>query len=67
MFFSGRVPPLLLFFQRVVIMAFFLPRRAMRQSFSFSLVPPFFGFARGTAVLTRRFSGSATPNAELIR
>jgi hypothetical protein len=70
MFFSGCVTPLLLFFQRVVIMAFFLTTFAMLQSFSSVLAVPVFRSIIGKPFLTRRCSGlthKAASTAELIR
>jgi hypothetical protein len=68
LFFSGCVTPLLLFFQRVVIMVFCFITFAMRKvSFSSVLAVPVFRFIIGRAFLTRRCSGFATLAAELIR
>jgi hypothetical protein len=71
LFFSGRVPQLLLFFQRVVIMAFCFITFAMRKvSFSSVLAVPAFRFIIGKPFLTRRCSGLthiAASTAELIR
>jgi hypothetical protein len=70
LFFSGCVTPLLLFFQRVVIMRFRLTTFAMPQSFSSVLAVSVFRSIIGKAFLTRRCSGSAhkaAPTAELIR
>jgi hypothetical protein len=67
-FFSGRAPQLLLFFQRVVIMAFCFITFAMRKvSFSSMLAVPAFRFIIGKPFLTRCCSGFATLTAELIR
>jgi hypothetical protein len=67
-FFSGCVLPLLLFFQRVVIMRFCFITFAMRKaSFSSVLAVPVFRSIIGKAFLTRRCSGFATLTAELIR
>jgi hypothetical protein len=66
--FSGCVTPLLLFFQRVVIMAFCFNTFAMRKvSFSSVLAVPVFRSIIGKSFLTRRCSGFATLPAELIR
>jgi hypothetical protein len=69
--FSGRVPPLLLFFQRVVIMAFCFITFAMRKvSFLTVLAVPVFRSIVGRAFLTRCCSGlthKAASTAELIR
>ncbi len=68
MFFSGCVTPLLLFFQRVVIMAFCFNTFAMRKAyFSSVLAVPAFRSIIGKSFLTRRCSGFATLAAELIR
>jgi hypothetical protein len=71
MVFSGCVTPLLLFFQRVVIMAFCFITFAMRKvSFSSALAVPAFRFIIGKPFLTRRCSGLthiAASTAELIR
>jgi hypothetical protein len=68
MFFSERITPLLLFFQRVVIMAFCFITFAMRKaSFSSVLAVPVFRSIIGKPFLTRRCSGFATLTAELIR
>jgi hypothetical protein len=71
MFFSGCVTPLLLFFQRVVIMAFCFITFAMRKvSFSSVLAVPVFPSIIGKAFLTRRCSGlthTTASTAELIR
>jgi hypothetical protein len=68
MFFSGCVPQLLLFFQRVVIMRFCFITFPMRKvSFSSVLAVPVFRFIGGKPFLTRRCSGFATLAAELIR
>ena len=68
MFFSRCVTPLLLFFQRVVIMAFCFIIIAMRKVyFSSVLVVPAFRCISGKPFLTRRCSGFATLTAELIR
>jgi len=68
MFFSGRVTPLLLFFQRVVIMAFCFITFAMRKaSFSSVLAVPAFRSIGGKTFLNRRCSGFPTLAAELIR
>jgi hypothetical protein len=68
LFFSRCVTPLLLFFQRVVIMAFCFITFAMRKaSFSSVLAVPVFRFIIGKPFLTRRCSGFATLTAELIR
>jgi hypothetical protein len=71
LFFSGRVTPLLLFFQRVVIMAFCFNTFAMRKaSFSSVLAVPVFRFIIGKPFLTRCCSGlthKAASTAELIR
>jgi hypothetical protein len=62
------VTPLLLFFQRVVIMAFCFITFAMRKvSFSSVLAVPVFLSIGGKPFLTRRCSGFATLAAELIR
>jgi hypothetical protein len=70
-FFSGCVTPLLLFFLRVVIMAFCFITFAMRKvSFSAVLAVPVFRFIIGKPFLTRRCSGlthKAASTAELIR
>ena len=69
--FSGRVPQLLLFFQRVVIMAFCFITFAMRKvSFSSVLAVPVFRSIGGKPFLTRCCSGLthiAASTAELIR
>ena len=66
--FSGCVTPLLLFFQRVVIMAFCFITFAMRKVyFSSVLAVPAFRSIIGKPFLTRRCSGFATLAAELIR
>jgi hypothetical protein len=69
--FSGCVTQLLLFFQRVVIMAFCFIIIAMRKvSFSSVLAVPVFRSIIGKAFLTRRCSGLthiAASTAELIR
>jgi hypothetical protein len=68
LFFSGCVTPLLLFFLRVVIMAFCFITFAMRKvSFLTVLAVPVFRSIDGKAFLTRRCSGFATLTAELIR
>jgi hypothetical protein len=71
MFFSGCVTPLLLFFQRVVIMTFCFIIIAMRKvSFSSMLAVPVFRSIIGKPFLTRRCSGlthKAASTAELIR
>ena len=68
LFFSGCITPLLLFFQRVVIMRFCFNTFAMRKvSFSAVLAVPVFRFIIGKSFLTRRCSGFATLAAELIR
>jgi hypothetical protein len=71
LFFSGCVPHLLLFFQRVVIMAFCFITFAMRKaSFSSVLTVPVFRSIIGKPFLTRRCSGlthKAASTAELIR
>jgi hypothetical protein len=68
MFFSGCVTPLLLFFQRVVIMRFCFNTFAMRKvSFSSVLAVPAFRSIIDKSFLTRRCSGFATLPAELIR
>ena len=71
MFFSGRVTPLLLFFQHVVIMRFCLTTFAMRKvSYSSVLAVPVFRSIIGKAFLTLRSSGltyKAASTAELIR
>jgi hypothetical protein len=71
MFFSWRIPQLLLFFQRVVIMAFCFITFAMRKvSFSSVLAVPVFRSIGGKPFLTRRCSGlthKAASTAELIR
>jgi hypothetical protein len=68
LFFSGCVTPLLLFFQRVVIMRFCFITFAMRKVyFSSVLAVPAFRFIIGKPFLTRRCSGFATLPAELIR
>jgi hypothetical protein len=71
MFFSGFAPPLLLFFRRVAIMAFYFITFAMRKvSFSSVLAVPVFRSIIGKAFLTRRCSGlthKAASTAELIR
>jgi hypothetical protein len=68
LFFSGCAPPLLLFFQRVVIMAFCFITFAMRKaSFLAVLAVPAFRCISGKPFLTRRCSGFATLTAELIR
>jgi hypothetical protein len=57
--FSLRVPQLLLFFQRVVIMGFCLNIFAMRQfSFSSVLAVPVFRSIGGKPFLTRRCTGA---------
>jgi hypothetical protein len=67
-FFSGCVTPLLLFFLRVVIMAFCFITFAMRKTyFSSVLAVPAFRSNVGKPFLTRRCSGFATLAAELIR
>ncbi|WP_287718292.1 hypothetical protein, partial [Microcystis sp. M017S1] len=59
---------LLLFFLRVVIMAFCFITFAMRKAFFLSvLAVPVFRFIIGKPFLTRRCSGFATLTAELIR
>jgi len=69
--FSGCATPLLLFFQRVVIMAFCFITFAMRKvSFSYMLAVPVFRSIIGKPFLTRRCSGLthiAASTAELIR
>jgi hypothetical protein len=69
--FSGCATPLLLFFQRVVIMAFCFITFAMRKvSFSSMLAVPVFRSIIGKPFLTRRCSGlthKAASTAELIR
>jgi hypothetical protein len=55
--FSGCVTPLLLFFQRVVIMRFCLTTFAMRQSFSSVLAATPVLSIGGKPFLTRRSSG----------
>jgi hypothetical protein len=71
MFFSGCVTPLLLFFLRVVIMAFCFNTFAMHKvSFSSVLTVPAFRFIIGKPFLTRRCSGlthKAASTDELIR
>jgi hypothetical protein len=68
LFFSGCAPPLLLFFLRVVIMAFFFITFAMRKVYFLSvLAVPVFRSIIGKLFLTRRCSGFATLAAELIR
>jgi hypothetical protein len=70
MFFSGCVTPLLLFFQRTLIMSFCLTIFSMRQSFSSVLGATLVRSIGGKPFLTRRSSGSAlkaAPTAELIR
>jgi hypothetical protein len=71
MFFSGCVTPLLLFFQRVVIMPFCFITFAMRKvSFSSVLTVPVFRSIIGKPFLTRRCSGlthKSASTAELIR
>jgi hypothetical protein len=71
MFFSGCVPQLLLFFQRVVIMRFCFITFAMRKTyFSSVLAVPAFRFIIDKPFLTRRCSGlthKAASTAELIR
>jgi hypothetical protein len=71
MVFSGRVPQLLLFFQRVVIMRFCFITFAMRKvSFSSALAVPAFRSIIGKPFLTQRCSGLthiAASTAELIR
>jgi hypothetical protein len=68
LFFSRCVTPLLLFFQRVVIMAFCIITFAMHKvSFSSVLAVPAFRSIGGKPFLTRRCSGFATLAAELIR
>jgi hypothetical protein len=71
MFFSERITPLLLFFQRVVIMAFCFIIIAMRKVyFSSVLVVPVFRSIIGKPFLTRCCSGlthKAASTAELIR
>jgi hypothetical protein len=71
MFFSGCVTPLLLFFQRVVIMRFCLTTFAMRKvSFSSVLAATPVRSIIGKPFLTRRSSGlthKAASTAELIR
>jgi hypothetical protein len=70
LFFSGFAPPLLLFFQRVVIMRFCFITFAMRKvSFSSALAVPAFRFIIGKPFLTRCCSGlthTAASTAELI-
>jgi hypothetical protein len=70
-FFSGCVAHLLLFFQRVVIMAFCFNTFAMRKaSFSSVLAVPVFRSIGSKPFLTRRCSGlthKAASTAELIR
>jgi hypothetical protein len=69
--FSRCVPQLLLFFQRVVIMAFCFITFAMRKvSFSSVLAVPVFRSIGGKPFLTRRCSGlthTTASTAELIR
>jgi hypothetical protein len=69
--FSGCVTPLLLFFQRVVIMAFYFNTFSMRKVyFSSVLAVPVFRSIIGKPFLTRRCSGlthKAASTAELIR
>jgi hypothetical protein len=66
--FSRCVTPLLLFFQRVVIIRFCLITFAMRKvSFSSVLAVPVFRSIGGKPFLTRRCSGFPTLAAELIR
>jgi hypothetical protein len=71
LFFSGCVTPLLLFFQRVVIMAFCFNTFAMRKiSFSSVLAATLVRSIGGKPFLTRRCSGlthKAASTAELIR
>jgi hypothetical protein len=71
LFFSGHVTPLLLFFQRVVIMAFCFITFAMRKVyFSAVLAVPVFRSIGEKPFLTRRCSGlthKAASTAELIR
>jgi hypothetical protein len=71
MFFSGCVTPRLLFFQCVVIMAFFFITFAMRKVyFSAVLAVPVFRSIGSKPFLTRRCSGLthiAASTAELIR
>ena len=71
LFFSWRVPQLLLFFQRVVIMRFCFITFAMRKvSFSSVLAVPLFRSIGSNPFLTRRCSGLthiAASTAELIR
>jgi hypothetical protein len=70
LFFSGCVTPLLLFFQHVVIMAFYFNTFAMSLSFSSVLAVPVFRSIIGKAFLTLRSSGlthKAASTAELIR
>jgi hypothetical protein len=71
LFFSGCVTHLLLFFLRVVIMAFCFITFAMRKAyFSSVLAVPVFRSIIGKAFLTRRCSGLthiAASTAELIR
>jgi hypothetical protein len=67
-FFSGCVTPLLLFFLRVVIMAFCFITFAMRKASFFAvLAVPVFRSIIGKPFLTRCCSGFATLTAELIR
>jgi hypothetical protein len=69
--FSWRIPPLLPFFQRVVIMRFCFIIFAMRKvCFSAALAVPAFRFIIGKPLLTRRCSGlthTTASTAELIR
>jgi hypothetical protein len=71
MVFSGCVTPMLLFFQRVVIMAFCFITFAMRKvSFLTVLAVPVFRSIIGKPFLTRCCSGlthKAASTAELIR
>jgi hypothetical protein len=68
LFFSWRIPPLLPFFQRVVIMRFCFIIFAMRKVyFSAVLAVPAFRSIIDKPFLTRRCSGFATLAAELIR
>jgi hypothetical protein len=70
LFFSGCVTPLLLFFQRVVIMAFYFNTFAMPLSFSSVLAVPVFRSIIGKLFLTRCSSGlthKAASTAELGR
>jgi hypothetical protein len=67
-FFLGAYLHWLLFFQRVVIMAFCFITFAMRKvSFSSMLAVPAFRSIIGKPFLTRRCSGFARLTAELIR